>query len=135
MKRSPLLKVVELPEGWEFKTGVPPSRAVCVQEREARLAGKAFCSYINCRSHLWLVEGRDTPGRRYPGKKPKSDIRVASTATCARDYYEPLSVKEIAERMGCSERRVQQLLKAVLQRPHVGDWVRRLQRLKEFIDS
>lgn len=117
-----------IPDGWEIKRGVPPTRAECEN-------GPRPCPWVNCRYHLWLVEGRDMPGRRYGSKTPPSELRPASPHTCALDITGPLSVKEIAERMGCSERRVQQLLKAVLQRPHVGDWVRRLHRLKEFIDG
>jgi hypothetical protein len=102
-----------------FREDVPATRADCPTQRP--------CPHINCRYHLWHVDGVDMPGRRYAGKTPAGALRVASSATCTLDEaVRPRSVREIADVMGMTPRRVQQLLKALLALPRVAEMVREI---------
>lgn len=114
-----------LPPDFEWRLDVPKDMSECPKE--------PVCPHINCPAHLWRVDGRDMPGRRYEGKLPPSDIKLSSPATCmhAEANKGPRSVKEIAEAMGMTPRRVQQLLKRLLEMPHVAAWVRQIKRGRE----
>lgn len=52
----------------ELRDDVPRSRAECPTSRP--------CPHIRCEHHLWMVDGRDRPGRRHPGRRlPSSELR------------------------------------------------------------
>jgi hypothetical protein len=52
----------------EIRDDVPASRADCPTPTSTKP-----CPHIKCKHHLWLVDGRDRPGRPWPGKS--SELR------------------------------------------------------------
>jgi hypothetical protein len=86
-RRSSNLRVLEplaLPDDWEMKPGVPPTRAACK-------GAPRPCPYVHCRHHLWLTEASARPGRRHvqaEGGAPESTLQPYTSASCALDIAE-----------------------------------------------
>lgn len=52
----------------ELRDDVPPDRPSCPKTRP--------CPHVRCEWHLWMIDGRDRPGRRHPGRRlPSSELR------------------------------------------------------------
>jgi hypothetical protein len=71
-RRSSRLRVLNARgELFEPKPGLPPGG------RDECKSGERPCPYVRCKYHLWLVEGRDRPGRRYAegvGQRPQTTL-------------------------------------------------------------
>lgn len=116
-----------VPAGWVPRLDVPATRADCPKDR-ARIP----CRHVRCRHHLWLVEGRERPGRRTaqaqrgdgsgqfaPGPPTgtpielQSILRIASPESCGLDVIERnpdgLKYKEIGPLLGLCGERVRQI--------------------------
>jgi hypothetical protein len=52
----------------ELRDDVPQGRPQCPTTRP--------CPHVKCEWHLWMIDGRDRPGRRHPGRRlPSSELR------------------------------------------------------------
>ncbi len=52
----------------ELRDDVPKGRPQCPTTRP--------CPHVKCEWHLWMIDGRDRPGRRHPGRRlPSSELR------------------------------------------------------------
>lgn len=99
-----------VPAGWVPLPGVPASREEC------RNAPRP-CPFVRCEHHLWLVEGRDRRGRRPAGGELEPALQAPTRTTCALDVSETeeeRSAEEVAELLGLSPRRVQQILRGAI---------------------
>lgn len=138
-RRSPALRVLNarwvdkswidnlpehVPPAWYPRLDVPPTRADCPTD--------APCPHVLCRKHLWLVEGRERPGRRTTqrqhvngrfvptsigdttgGVMPPSILRPASPTACALDVVDAnpdgLDYDAIGRLLGVTGERVRQI--------------------------
>lgn len=103
----------------------PATRGECVAgtdltgSLEQRKQGKQ-CGAYECRYHLAVVQSSDVPGRRFDGVSPEwtvsGDNISASAPSCALDVADAnpagMSNGDVAEIMGISRRRVEQIVKA-----------------------
>lgn len=64
-KRSVRLRVIG--GSVELRGDVPATRSECPTQRP--------CPHVKCKWHLWLIDGRDRPGRRFLGRHPASTLR------------------------------------------------------------
>lgn len=101
-RRSPKLVVMEQP-----REGLPPGG------RDECRTGPRPCPYVRCKHHLWMITAEE---RRGSGNlNTRSTVEPVTMTTCALDIAErgqEVSTREIAEMLGVSMRRVQQLIKA-----------------------
>lgn len=127
MRRSQALHVTTEQLGGEAEVERPHSpriRQDCISgteltgSLEERLAGRMQCGYYHCkRFNLNVLESESMPGKRYDGIAPPGTIRThhtsASSPSCALDvvHMHPngLSAAEIAQIMGESKRRIEQI--------------------------
>lgn len=106
---------------------LPTTRGDCIAgtlhtgSREERTAGDRQCQVIQCRHYLARVDSDDVPGRRHGGCAPPwtvSDRGDASSPSCSLDVVDAnpagLSSGEVAQVMGVSRRRVEQIVRAWL---------------------
>jgi hypothetical protein len=102
VRRSHRLAV--LPQ--EPREGLPPGG------REECRTGPRPCPYVRCKHHLWMRVGEERQGSG--NTSVGSTVEPVTWTTCALDVAEsgPRSTREIAEWLGVSMRRVQQLIKA-----------------------
>lgn len=103
------------PVGW-----VPATRGDCPKERP--------CPHVRCPHHNWRVDGEDRAGRRhYDGHHPPTTLRPEWLSTSplpscsldaidARPPLEGMSAREVAQAIGVSKRRVEQILKAAVEK-------------------
>lgn len=88
----------------ELRDDVPGTRAECPTQRP--------CPHVRCVNHLFLVDGRDRPGRRHEGRTPASTLRPIHMMwplppSCLLDVRdqairEDWTVAEIARALGLS---------------------------------
>lgn len=129
-RRSPALRVFEpLP-------GTPETRGDC-------RGGERPCRYVHCAWHLWLVEGRDRPGRRFDGKSPPTTLRAAwledpMPPSCALDVAESvgergrlLTVEQIAKAIGLRPSRLRFIMATAVSKLKAA----RDSNLGEFVDG
>lgn len=96
-----------LPDDWEPKEGVPRTRADCPVERP--------CPYVRCEWNLWMVDGRDRPGRRWKDGHRPSVVIAHVEQNCGADIadavergkLEPGAVPELA---GLSDRQIRRIV-------------------------
>lgn len=97
-----------LPPDWEPRAGTPGTRAQCPTERP--------CPYVRCEWNLWMVDGRDRPGRRVDGRPPPSVVIAHVTQNCGADVAdknvngEGLTVQELADAIGVSDKQVRRIV-------------------------
>ena len=59
----------------DIRDDVPADRAGCPTRFDAT-TGHRVCGHVRCEWHLWMIDGRDRPGRRHPGRRlPSSELR------------------------------------------------------------
>ncbi len=59
----------------KLRDDVPASRAACPKQFDPA-TGQRICGHVRCEWHLWMIDGRDRPGRRHPGRRlPSSEVR------------------------------------------------------------
>ena len=89
-------------------SGLPPGG------REECRDGPRPCPYVHCKHHLWLVLATDRLGHRLM-RPAVSTVEPHSLTTCALDVAErERTARQIGELLGITERRVQQIVKAAL---------------------
>lgn len=70
----------------DLRDDVPRTRAECPTTRP--------CGHIRCENHLWMIDGRDRPGRRHPDRRlPSSELRPVwlewpLPPSCGADLHE-----------------------------------------------
>lgn len=70
----------------ELRDDVPATRAECPTSRP--------CPHVRCSYHLWMIDGRDRPGRRHPDRRlPSSELRPVwlewpLPPSCGKDLLE-----------------------------------------------
>lgn len=71
------------------RAGVPATRGDCPTERP--------CPHIRCEWNLWMVDGRDRPGRRWDGgKAPASVVVVHEAQNCGADIADAVGRGEMS---------------------------------------
>jgi hypothetical protein len=105
-----------IPSDFKPLAGVPASRDECRD-------GPRPCPYVRCEHHLWMVDGRDRPGRRREGRPPPASIVRAPTATsCEADVSEAvkrgvrITVEAKAAMLGISDRRFRMSVQEVIEK-------------------
>ena len=129
-RRSPALRV------FEPLSGVPETRGDC-------RGGERPCRYVRCAWHLWLVDGRDRPGRRFDGKTPPTTLRAAWLETpmppsCALDIAEAvgekgrlITVEQLADYFGLRPSRFRFIVASAVAKLRVA----RESNLVDFVDD
>lgn len=104
----------------DLRDDVPRTTEGCPTERS--VAGHVMCGHVKCKWHLWLVEGRDRPGRWRDGRM-KSELRPGvvlewpTPPSCALDVARRgLPVPQIAAALGLRTTRLHDILAAALRK-------------------
>lgn len=92
--RLPVIPANDNAPVWMPKPGLPAGgRAECRH-------GERPCPYVRCQYHLWLIEGRDRPGRHWYGKPPPTTLEPRwlehpTPPCCALDVAESVAPGEV----------------------------------------
>jgi hypothetical protein len=127
-RRPRALRVVQEPM-WMPREGLPAGG------RDECRHGERPCPYVKCEWHLWMVDGRDRPGRSFTGGKLGSTLRprwleYPTPPCCALDIIElyrtrVLPLDRIALAIGMTEDGARELVARAL---------RKLMGLKEWVE-
>lgn len=105
-----------LPFGFRerMRDDVPPTRAECPADRDAR-----GCPHVHCRHHLWRQDAADRPGRRHQcGSLPPTVLRRYTLESCALDVIDEqprgVPARAVAALIGVGLRRAEQLVRGAV---------------------
>lgn len=108
-RRSEALRVLKV-TSFRARKGLPEGG------RDACRDGPRPCPFVRCKFHLWMVLGYDRQGHRLM-REATSTVEPHSATTCSLDVSEQeRTAREIGEVMGITQRRVQQIVKAALEK-------------------
>jgi hypothetical protein len=113
-RRLPVLEPIALAASWEFRAGVPPTRADCVDMPRP-------CPFVSCSHHLWLLEQASRAGNPAMGIQGETTLRPMA-ASCTLDVAARggITLEEVGGILGLTATRVNQIERAGLAKLRAG---------------